>query len=145
MNTGGPDGRAVFVGAGHVVATVQVLERGAGTYATCQVLGLALGNRALQAGAGHDTGALEVVGCQVGRVEGATDQHRAGEWAGQGPVVLERGAAGGKCVHGGYCASCAGAKGGGVATPPCRRALCGSGPAALSGRKAAHTTICAIF
>ncbi|MNV60162.1 hypothetical protein D3C71_1526170 [compost metagenome] len=105
VDAGGPDGRAIFVGAGHLVATIQALQRGAGADAPCQVFGLALGNRALQAGARHDAGTLEVVGGQLGRIEGATDQHRARQWAGQGPVVLERGAAGGECVHGGYCAS----------------------------------------
>ena len=93
------------MGAGHIVAAIQALQRGAGANAAGQVLGLALGHRTLQAGTGHDAGALEVIGGQVGGVEGTADQHCAGQWAGQGPVMLERGAAGRECVHGGYCAS----------------------------------------
>lgn len=62
MNAGGPDGRAVFMGARHVVATVQALQRGPCACTAGQVLGLALGHRAQQAGAWHYPRALEVVG-----------------------------------------------------------------------------------
>lgn len=91
--------------AGYIVATVQLLQRGPRADAAGQVFGLALGHRTLQAGAVFDACALKVIGGKLGGVEGTADQLRTGDRMGQGPVVLEWGAAGGESVHGRYCAS----------------------------------------
>jgi len=78
MDAGGPDRRAILMGAGDVVATIQALQRSTGADSPGQVFRLAFGHRALQAGAGHDACALEVIGGQAGGVEGTTGQHRTG-------------------------------------------------------------------